>query len=186
MHAVAPALAHYAQSRLFSDVWKRQDLSARDRSIVTLAAWIAHYQATEIPYYINLALDDNVKASEVSEIITHLAFYSGWRNATSAASAAKQVFTKRGAKPHQLPQASEKPLTLDEVAEAQRATRVGQDFGAVAAEVVEYTAETLFRDLWRRPGIAPRDRSLVTASALVTSGQVAQIPSISTWPWTTV
>ena len=34
----------------------------------------------------------------------------------------------------------------------------------------------LFRDLWLRPDLAPRDRSLVTVSALITAGQVAQIP----------
>ena len=34
----------------------------------------------------------------------------------------------------------------------------------------------LFRDLWLRPALAPRDRSLVTVSALVAAGQVAQIP----------
>jgi 4-carboxymuconolactone decarboxylase len=33
----------------------------------------------------------------------------------------------------------------------------------------------LFHDLWRRPALAPRDRSLVTVSALIASGQVAQI-----------
>jgi 4-carboxymuconolactone decarboxylase len=30
--------------------------------------------------------------------------------------------------------------------------------------------------LWLRPGLAPRDRSLVTVSALIATGQVAQIP----------
>ena len=33
-----------------------------------------------------------------------------------------------------------------------------------------------FRDLWLRPALAPRDRSLVTVSALIAAGQVAQIP----------
>ncbi|MCM3308888.1 carboxymuconolactone decarboxylase family protein [Priestia megaterium] len=42
--------------------------------------------------------------------------------------------------------------------------------------MVEYTTDALFRDLWLRPGLAPRDRSLVTVSALVANGQVAQIP----------
>ncbi|MDI9682908.1 carboxymuconolactone decarboxylase family protein, partial [Burkholderia cenocepacia] len=46
----------------------------------------------------------------------------------------------------------------------------------VAPGVVEYTTDALFRDLWLRPGLAPRDRSLVTVSALVANGQVAQIP----------
>jgi len=46
----------------------------------------------------------------------------------------------------------------------------------VAPGLVQYTGDVLFRDLWRRPALAPRDRSLVTVSALIVSGQVAQIP----------
>jgi 4-carboxymuconolactone decarboxylase len=41
---------------------------------------------------------------------------------------------------------------------------------------VRDTADVLFRDLWLRPDLAPRDRSLVTVSALISAGQVAQIP----------
>jgi 4-carboxymuconolactone decarboxylase len=75
-----------------------------------------------------------------------------------------------------MPQASAPPLPLDEKAEAQRASRNEQQFGAVAPGVLHYTTELLFRDLWLRPGLAPRDRSLVTVTALIASGQVAQIP----------
>ena len=66
-------------------------------------------------------------------------------------------------------------LPLDEAAEAQRATRVGEQFGKITPSLVQYTTDVLFRDLWLRPGLAPRDRSLVTVSALVATGQVAQI-----------
>ncbi|MET4794840.1 alkylhydroperoxidase/carboxymuconolactone decarboxylase family protein YurZ [Bradyrhizobium japonicum] len=52
---------------------------------------------------------------------------------------------------------------------------MGQQFGNVAPGLVQYTTDVLFRDLWLRPGLAPRDRSLVTVSALVATGQVAQI-----------
>lgn len=173
---VAPALAQYTQDRLLGDVWKRPDLSPRDRSIVTLAALIARNQTIEMPYYFNLALDNGVKPSEVSEIITHLAFYSGWGNAMSAVASAKDVFAKRKIEAALLPPASGELLPLDEAAEAQRASRVQQDFGAVAPGVVQYTTDVLFRDLWLRPDLAPRDRSLVTVSALIASGQVAQIP----------
>ena len=41
---------------------------------------------------------------------------------------------------------------------------------------MQYTTDILFRDLWLWPDLAPRDRSLVTLSALIASGQVAQIP----------
>jgi 4-carboxymuconolactone decarboxylase len=173
---VAPALEKYTQGRLLGEVWKRPGLAPRDRSIVTLAALIARNQTIEIPYYLNLALDNGVKPREVSEIITHLAFYSGWPNAMSAVAVAKDLFAQRKIDGDQLPPASAQLLPLDEAAEAQRASRVGEQFGSVAPGVVHYTTDVLFRDLWLRPDLAPRDRSLVTVSALIASGQVAQIP----------
>jgi 4-carboxymuconolactone decarboxylase len=160
VRAVAPALEKYAQGRLFGEVWKRPDLSPRDRSIVTLAALIARNQTAEMQYHVNLALDNGVKPGEISEIITHLAFYSGWGNAMTAVGVAKDIFTTRNIKADQLPPASEKLLPLDEAAEAKRADQVEQDFGKVSPGVVQYTGEVLFRDLWLRPGLAPRDRSL--------------------------
>jgi 4-carboxymuconolactone decarboxylase len=92
---VSPVLERYRQGTLMGDLWKRPDLSPRDRSIVTVATLIARNQAIEMPYYFNLALDNGVKPSEISEIITHLAFYAGWPNAFSALPVAKDVFEKR-------------------------------------------------------------------------------------------
>ena len=176
IRAVAPALEKYAQGRLLGEVWKRPGLSPRDRSIVTLAVLIARNQTVEMPYYLNLALDNGVKPAEISEMITHLAFYSGWGDAMSAVAVAKDVFFQRGIKAEELPAALPKPLALNEAAEAQRLARNEQLYGAVAPGVLQYTTDVLFRDLWLRPDLAPRDRSLVTVSALVASGQVAQMP----------
>src|ERR1051325_5047985 len=173
---VAPALEQYRQQRVLGEVWKRPQLSARDRSIVTLAALVSRQQTTEMPFYLNLALDNGVKPREVAEIITHLAFYAGWGNAASASALAKDVFAQRKIGADQLPQVAPQLLPLDEKAEAQRAARVGADFGDVAPGVVQYTTDVLFRDLWLRPDLAPRDRSLVTVTALIANGQVAQMP----------
>jgi 4-carboxymuconolactone decarboxylase len=85
------------------------------------------------------------------------------------------VFADRNIGADQLPGASPSPLPLDKEAEAKRATNVEQQFGNVAPGVVQYTTDVLFRDLWLRPDLAPRDRSLVTVSALIANGQVAQI-----------
>jgi 4-carboxymuconolactone decarboxylase len=122
------------------------------------------------------ALDNGVTAGELSEIITHLAFYSGWWNAFSAVAIAKDIFAQRGIRVDQLPSASPELLAIDEAAEAQRAARVQQDVSTVAPGVVKYTGELLFHNLWLRPALEPRDRSLVTVSALIASSQVAQIP----------
>jgi 4-carboxymuconolactone decarboxylase len=175
IQAVAPALDKYTQERLLGEVWKRPGLNARDRSIVTVAALIARNQTVELPYYLNLALDNGVRSSEISEIVTHLAFYSGWANAMSAVAVAKDVFAARKVSADQLSPTSG-PLVLDETAEADRATRVGQQFGATFPGMVQYTTDILFRDLWLRPVLAPRDRSLVTVAALIATGQVTQMP----------
>src|SRR5882672_54863 len=171
---VAPALEKYVKGPL-ADLWKRAELTPRDRSIVTVAALIARNQTIEMPYYFNLALENGVKPREISEIITHLAFYSGWENAMSAVAVAKVVFTDRKIGTDQLPPASPALLPLNKDAEANRAAAVEQQFGNVAPGIVQYTTDVLFRDLWLRPDLAPRDRSLVTVSALIASGQIAQI-----------
>lgn len=174
--AVSPALEKYAQGPI-AELWRRPGIAPRDRSIVTVAALIAGNQTVELRHQLGLALDNGVKPSELSEIITHLAFYSGWGNASGAVAAAQAVFAQRNIGTDQLPAARPAtPLKLDEAAEAQRAQGVEAQFGKVSPGVVQYTTDVLFRDLWLRPDLAPRDRSLVTVSALVAAGQVAQIP----------
>jgi 4-carboxymuconolactone decarboxylase len=175
--AVAPALEKYTQSKLLGEVWNRPGLSKRDRSMVTLAALIARNQMAELGSYLDVALESGLKPSEISEIVTHLAFYSGWPNAAAATAIVRNVFAARGIGPDKLPAASPPLLAVNEAAEADRADRVGKQFGSVAPGVVQYTTELLFRDLWLRPDLAPRDRSLVTVSALIASGQLAQLGS---------
>lgn len=172
---VSPALEQYAERALLGGLWQRPGLSRRDRSIVTVAALIARNHTIELPFYLDLALDSGVTPGEISEIITHLAFYSGWGTAVSAVALAKDVFARRKIGADQLPPASGPRLPLDEAAEVQRVARVGEQFGAVAPGLVQDTTDVLFRELWLRPGLAPRDRSLVTVSALIATGQVAQL-----------
>jgi 4-carboxymuconolactone decarboxylase len=88
---------------------------------------------------------------------------------------AKDIFHQRGIGIDQLPLAKDKLMPLNEEAEAQRATQVNNNFGQISPGLVHNTTDLLFRDLWLRPALAPRDRSLVTVSALIASGQVAQI-----------
>jgi 4-carboxymuconolactone decarboxylase len=146
IRAVAPALENYAHKVVLGDLWKRPGLSPRDRSIVTLAALIARDQTVELPYYLGLALDNGVKPAEISEIITHLAFYTGWANAMDAVPAARDVFKSRNIGADQLAPVSGQ-LPLDEAAEKQRATRVEAQFGQITPSLVQYTTDVLFRVL---------------------------------------
>jgi 4-carboxymuconolactone decarboxylase len=176
VRTVAPALERYGQEALLGRLWRRPDLSPRDRSLVTISALTARNQAAELPTYVNLALDSGVRPGEISEVITHLAFYSGWGNAMAAVAVVKDVFAGRGIGADQLPAAAQRLLPLDEATEAQRAAGVAQTVRPIVPGLDEFTTDVLFRDLWLRPDLAPRDRSLVTVSALIAAGQVAQIP----------
>src|SRR5690242_5969155 len=176
LRSVSPALAAYTQGTITNDLWNRPPLSGRDRSIVTVAALIARMQIIGMLHYFNLALDNGVTPRELSEIITHLAFYSGWSNAFSAVAIAKDIFAQRDIGEDRVAEVLPKLQPIDEATESKRAATVEQNFGAVAPGVLQYTTDLLFRDLWLRPGLPPRDRSLVTVSALIASGQVAQIP----------
>ncbi|WP_312061839.1 carboxymuconolactone decarboxylase family protein [Pantoea septica] len=172
---VAPAMAAYAERFIEKDLWNRPELSRRDRSLVTIAALISRNDSVELPRYLNMALDNGVKPAEIAETITHLAFYAGWPNATSAVLVTRDVFAQRHINTASLPDENVDFLPLDKETENKRATMVESNFGKVSPGVVKYTTDALFLDLWLRPGLAPRDRSLVTVSALVTSGQVAQV-----------
>ena len=174
--SVSPSLEKYRVERIEGDLWKRPQLSSRDRSLVTVAFMIARNQTQGLDSYLYRALDHGVKPAEISETITHLAFYSGWQNALSASPIAGKVFAQRAVKAEQLPAADVEPLPQNQEAESQRATTVKNNFGETAPGLVQYTTDVLFNDLWLRPDLAPRDRSLITVAALISSGQVAQIP----------
>src|ERR1700730_3906913 len=64
VRAVSPALEHYTKGALLNGLWKRPELSPRDRSVVTVAALIARIQTIEMPFHFSLALDNGVKPSE--------------------------------------------------------------------------------------------------------------------------
>jgi 4-carboxymuconolactone decarboxylase len=51
-----------------------------------------------------------------------------------------------------------------------------QTIGDFAPKLVELTDDVLFGDVWERPGLSKRDRSLVTVSALVSLYRTEQLP----------
>ena len=91
---IAPKLAELTDDVLFGDVWERPGLSPRDRSLVTVATLVALYRTNQFPFHFAKALDNGVTQEELVEAITHLAFYAGWPNASTAMSALKTLLTE--------------------------------------------------------------------------------------------
>jgi 4-carboxymuconolactone decarboxylase len=87
-----PKLAELTDNVLFGDVWERPGLSKRDRSLITVAALIALNRPEQLRHHLQRARENGVTKDEVVEVITHLAFYTGWPNAINAITVAKEVF----------------------------------------------------------------------------------------------
>jgi len=90
----APKLVDLTDRVLFGDVWERPELSKRDRSLATVAALVALNRPDQLRFHLGKALENGLKKEELIEVITHLAFYSGWPNAMTAIVTAKEVFSK--------------------------------------------------------------------------------------------
>jgi 4-carboxymuconolactone decarboxylase len=94
-------LTEISDTVLFDDVWRRPGLSPRDRSLITVASLIALYRSNELPFHLGKALENGVTRDEIIEMITHLAFYSGWPTASTAIGIARQVLPATAQEPAQ-------------------------------------------------------------------------------------
>lgn len=88
----APKLVELTDEVLFGDIWARDELSPRDRSLITCAALITNGSTEQLRSHLARAKDNGLTETELKELIIHLAFYAGWPRAMSAITVAKDVF----------------------------------------------------------------------------------------------
>jgi len=170
---LSPGMAALTDDVLYGDVWRRPELSARDRSLVTISILIATGKTAQLAGHLGRALDNGVQPSEASGLLPHLAVYSGWPNAVSALEVYDQVYTTRKVDTVALRTAGTRlPVSASD---APRAKAVGENLAAVAPKFAQLTKDVVFNDLWRRPDLSPRDRSLVTIVALAAIGDDDQL-----------
>src|ERR1700722_12305105 len=92
VRGVVPKLIDLSEKVLFGDVWESLQISKRDRSLIVCATLIATYRPEQLRGHLERALTNGVTKEELSEVITHLAFYAGWPAAMTAANIAREVF----------------------------------------------------------------------------------------------
>lgn len=89
----APKFAELNDDVLFGEVWSReQELSPRDRSMITVSALIVGGNFEQLTYHLQKAKENGITKDEIAEIITHLSFYAGWPKAWSAFNIAKEIY----------------------------------------------------------------------------------------------
>jgi len=173
VYDVAPGLGRYTDEVLFGRVWPGDALSPRDRSLIVLSALIAQGQTGPVDSHTRIGLENGLTPAEIGEIATHLAVYAGWPYAIAAVYEMHKIFEEQGI---EMPvDADGALLELDPEAEAARKRSVTDGIAPVVPQLAETADEVLFADLWRRPTLSPRDRSLVTVAALLSTGKPEQL-----------
>ena len=97
IHPEFSTLVDYTTDFLFPEIWERPGLSKRDRSLITVAALIAMHRPVQLKGHIRRALANGVTKDEISEMVTHLAFYAGWPAAVVAAQGAMDAYEEESA-----------------------------------------------------------------------------------------
>ena len=90
----APKLASLTDDVLFEDVWNRPELSARDRSLITVAVLAAGGDTAQLEFHLGRAVENGVTKDELIEAITHVTLYAGWPKGMAAMGVAKEVFSE--------------------------------------------------------------------------------------------
>jgi 4-carboxymuconolactone decarboxylase len=170
---IAPGLATLTDEVLFGDVWRRPELSPRDRSLVTISVLIATGKPAQLAGHLGRALDNGVQPSEASGLLAHLAIYCGWPSAVSALDVYDQVYTARKVDTAALRAVG--PRLPPPASDAARARAVNDELETVAPNFVQLTNDVVFDNLWRRSDLTLRDRSLVTIAALAAMGDDEQL-----------
>ena len=87
----APGMVHYTDKVLFDEVWERDGLSKRDRSLVTVAALTAMGKTDQLQFHLGYARQNGVTDEELEEALLQLAFYAGWPNGMAATTVLKNI-----------------------------------------------------------------------------------------------
>lgn len=92
---LAPKFAELNDDVLFGEIWSREDkLSLRDRSMITISALMAQGLFPQLKSHFIMGKKHGITKSEAVEIVTQLAFYSGWPKAWSAFALIEEVYGK--------------------------------------------------------------------------------------------
>ena len=92
---LAPQFAHLNDDVLFGEVWAREEqLSARDRSMITIAALLSAGLYPQLKSHLALGKEHGITKAEAVEIVTQLAFYCGWPKAWSTFPMIEEVYGK--------------------------------------------------------------------------------------------
>jgi 4-carboxymuconolactone decarboxylase len=183
-----------AQIYALGEVWSRAALDLKTRCFITIAALGALTRSEQLAVYVNAALNLGLPPADILEALMQMGVYSGLGAANISMDVARDVFTERGLrKPGNGPAMTPKiPMTYEERYAA--FMRVGKDLGIgrlghgpdakplkplqtgpwsivakdlpLEGEIGQINGQYGYGEIWGRPALGYRIRSLVTVATL--------------------
>lgn len=165
-------------------MWARPELSRRDRSLLVISTLAAQARDEELVLHTRIGLRNGLKQTEIEEILLHVASYAGFPAAMASSRRVDEGFTQElglSKLPDREAAAKKADAERDrDAAEVLRKMTGTQDVGpgdlaTMLGEVGVTTGRFAFGDIWSRPELSRRDRSIVVISILVSMGAVANL-----------
>lgn len=187
MASVMGTIGSFAIDHVLGDIWSRPGLDRRDRSIVSVASLTCLGANAELRTHLNGALNHGVEVEEIEEVMLHLAGYAGYPRAIEGTRVAIAVIGERNDVERTLPRP-----TAERKDDAQRKNDGAEVFSRlmgwtapaeVVANIMEeelgslgrFGLQHLMGEIWARPQLSRRDRSLVTLVVLISLGKVEEL-----------
>lgn len=178
------ALGSFALDFVMGDIWSREQLSRRDRNLIVLTMLGALHQTNQLSYYVHGALNHGMTPVEIREVMTHLGAYAGFPRALDAMAETNRILAELGHAPNAKGLPGSERLSDEE--RRQRGSEVlarlsGSDLpnpDKVLADLAgklgplgSYGIDFAFGEVWARPQLSRRDRSLLVVSVLTVLGR---------------
>ncbi len=171
------------------EMWDRPQLGRRDRSLMIISVLATQSRDEELILHAGIGLRHGLTATEIEEINLHIAAYAGFPAAMAAQRRIDEALRTAGGV-ERLPDRqgaehlgdAERLVRASEVRASLTGGRANPDPGADLAamqaalgDVGEWAMKWAFGEIWSRPQLSRRDRSLVVISILAALGQEAEL-----------
>ena len=171
------------------DLWARPALSRRDRSLLVLSVLSAQARDEELELHTQVGLNHGLARAEIEEILLHVAAYVGFPAAMAASRHMDAAFRKAegverltGRVPAERLSDAERDARAGDVRRTLTAGRAAADPAAdlanmqrVLGDVGTLAFRWAFGEVWSRPQLSRRDRSLVVIAILAALGQEGEL-----------
>jgi 4-carboxymuconolactone decarboxylase len=166
-------LGSYVIDFALGDVWTRPGLSRRDRSLIVIAILATLNQLNQLRSHVQGGINHGLTRTEIEEVFVQLGGYAGFPRAIDAMTTAHQAIADMQGVERLEPSPAAERVDDDErsatAREVMERLTMHQPIGGLGLDMGSFTGAAgrfSFGELWARPQLTRRDRSLVVCATL--------------------